>query len=284
MAACAVVVVALGGEYAMIDPSIAMLEEGGGAADDIDEYYRREGGGKEGGVGWIGMMHRDVHEDAEDVRQLVAGRRESDRDGDDDGDEDEDDYGRTMTMSSSRKSAFLRVGGGWNNDANVVEDVPTSIRIDDGYGTTGTNDGRRRRGGDNNNDDGGGGGKRRKEILRKALNRARGGGLPGAIAGIVQVLSMMWVVSVLRAAGTVCHVAILYIPPISLLFLPFFGCPLPQNLIPRLMPISFSAMYNKHMDPVKRKTTKKQRTVINYQYRYGSSFTQALAALYGMGE
>lgn len=55
-------------------------------------------------------------------------------------------------------------------------------------------------------------------VLHKALKRAVGGGLPGAIAGIIQVLSMMWL-----------------------------------------------------------------RTVINYQYRYGSSFTQAFTALYGMG-
>ncbi|KAL3768910.1 hypothetical protein ACHAW5_008825 [Stephanodiscus triporus] len=76
--------------------------------------------------------------------------------------------------------------------------------------------GGRRRKEDANDDDGrrvGGGG-----VFRKALDRAVGGGLPGAIAGIVQVLSMMWV-----------------------------------------------------------------RTVINYQYRYGSSFTEALATLYGMG-
>ena len=55
-------------------------------------------------------------------------------------------------------------------------------------------------------------------VLHKALKRAMGGGLPGAIAGIIQVLSLMWL-----------------------------------------------------------------RTVINYQYRYGSSFTQAFTALYGMG-
>jgi hypothetical protein len=55
-------------------------------------------------------------------------------------------------------------------------------------------------------------------VFHKALKRAVGGGLPGAIAGIIQVLSLMWL-----------------------------------------------------------------RTVINYQYRYGSSFTQAFTALYGMG-
>jgi len=61
-------------------------------------------------------------------------------------------------------------------------------------------------------------GTRTSTVLHKALKRAVGGGLPGAIAGIIQVLSMMWL-----------------------------------------------------------------RTVINYQYRYGSSFTQAFTALYGMG-
>ncbi|KAL7539638.1 hypothetical protein ACHAXR_009462 [Thalassiosira sp. AJA248-18] len=57
-----------------------------------------------------------------------------------------------------------------------------------------------------------------RDIFQKALKRAIGGGVPGAIAGVVQVLSLMWL-----------------------------------------------------------------RTVINYQYRYGSSFLQALANLYGMG-
>ena len=32
-------------------------------------------------------------------------------------------------------------------------------------------------------------------MFRRALGRAVGGGLPGAVAGIAQVLSMMWVVS-----------------------------------------------------------------------------------------
>ena len=34
-----------------------------------------------------------------------------------------------------------------------------------------------------------------KEIFRQALQRAMGGGIPGAIAGAVQVLSLMWLVS-----------------------------------------------------------------------------------------
>ena len=54
--------------------------------------------------------------------------------------------------------------------------------------------------------------------FRKAIHKALGGGVPGAIAGVIQVLSLMWL-----------------------------------------------------------------RTVINYQYRYGSSFIQALTILYGMG-
>jgi len=57
-----------------------------------------------------------------------------------------------------------------------------------------------------------------KGIFRKAIHKALGGGVPGAIAGVIQVLSLMWL-----------------------------------------------------------------RTVINYQYRYGSSFIQALTTLYGMG-
>ena len=57
-----------------------------------------------------------------------------------------------------------------------------------------------------------------KGILRKAITKGIGGGLPGAIAGVIQVLSLMWL-----------------------------------------------------------------RTVINYQYRYGSSFIQALTTLYGFG-
>mmetsp|Transcript_6996 Transcript_6996/g.17345 ORF Transcript_6996/g.17345 Transcript_6996/m.17345 type:complete len:393 (-) Transcript_6996:122-1300(-) len=57
-----------------------------------------------------------------------------------------------------------------------------------------------------------------REIFQKAFHKAIGGGVPGAIAGVVQVLSLMWL-----------------------------------------------------------------RTVINYQYRYGSSFIQAITTLYGMG-
>ncbi|KAL7551650.1 hypothetical protein ACHAWF_014835 [Thalassiosira exigua] len=57
-----------------------------------------------------------------------------------------------------------------------------------------------------------------RDVLAKAFRRAVGGGVPGAVAGMVQVLSLMWL-----------------------------------------------------------------RTVINYQYRYGSSFLQALTTLYGMG-
>ncbi len=57
-----------------------------------------------------------------------------------------------------------------------------------------------------------------KEIFRSALKKAIGGGVPGAIAGAVQVLCLMWL-----------------------------------------------------------------RTVINYQYRYGSTFYQALSHLYGSG-
>mmetsp|Transcript_13341 Transcript_13341/g.28963 ORF Transcript_13341/g.28963 Transcript_13341/m.28963 type:complete len:414 (+) Transcript_13341:431-1672(+) len=70
----------------------------------------------------------------------------------------------------------------------------------------------------NNTNPSTGTGIKRKELLRKAFNRAIGGGIPGAIAGVVQVFSLMWL-----------------------------------------------------------------RTVINYQYRYGSSFHQALTTLYGMG-
>jgi len=57
-----------------------------------------------------------------------------------------------------------------------------------------------------------------KSIFQKACSKAIGGGIPGAIAGVIQVLSLMWL-----------------------------------------------------------------RTVINYQYRYGSSFLQAITTLYGMG-
>eukprot|EP00579_Thalassiosira_antarctica_P033107 CAMPEP_0201995006 /NCGR_PEP_ID=MMETSP0905-20130828/2639_1 /ASSEMBLY_ACC=CAM_ASM_000554 /TAXON_ID=420261 /ORGANISM="Thalassiosira antarctica, Strain CCMP982" /LENGTH=412 /DNA_ID=CAMNT_0048550061 /DNA_START=1 /DNA_END=1239 /DNA_ORIENTATION=- len=55
-------------------------------------------------------------------------------------------------------------------------------------------------------------------IFKKAFSKAIGGGVPGAIAGIIQVFSLMWL-----------------------------------------------------------------RTVINYQYRYGSSFHVAISTLYGMG-
>lgn len=41
----------------------------------------------------------------------------------------------------------------------------------------------------------GGGVKGSREILSKALHRAIGGGVPGAIAGVIQVLSLMWLVS-----------------------------------------------------------------------------------------
>lgn len=57
-----------------------------------------------------------------------------------------------------------------------------------------------------------------KDIFRNALKKAIGGGVPGAIAGVAQVLCLMWL-----------------------------------------------------------------RTVINYQYRYGSTFYQALSHLYGSG-
>lgn len=57
-----------------------------------------------------------------------------------------------------------------------------------------------------------------KEIFQNALKKAIGGGIPGAIAGAVQVICLMWL-----------------------------------------------------------------RTVINYQYRYGSNFIQALSHLYGNG-
>ena len=57
-----------------------------------------------------------------------------------------------------------------------------------------------------------------KEIVQNAIKKAIGGGVPGAIAGAVQVLCLMWL-----------------------------------------------------------------RTVINYQYRYGSTFVQALSHLYGSG-
>ncbi|KAL9187390.1 hypothetical protein ACHAXT_001493 [Thalassiosira profunda] len=57
-----------------------------------------------------------------------------------------------------------------------------------------------------------------RDIFAKAFDRAIGGGIPGAVAGVVQVLALMWL-----------------------------------------------------------------RTVINYQYRYGSTFIQALTTLYGMG-
>lgn len=57
-----------------------------------------------------------------------------------------------------------------------------------------------------------------KDIFRSALKKAIGGGVPGAVAGAVQVLCLMWL-----------------------------------------------------------------RTVINYQYRYGSTFYQALSHLYGSG-
>mmetsp|Transcript_25987 Transcript_25987/g.53684 ORF Transcript_25987/g.53684 Transcript_25987/m.53684 type:complete len:477 (-) Transcript_25987:31-1461(-) len=57
-----------------------------------------------------------------------------------------------------------------------------------------------------------------KEIFQQALKRAIGGGIPGAIAGVIQVLALMWL-----------------------------------------------------------------RTVINYQYRYGSTFTNALTTLYTTG-
>ncbi|KAL3772784.1 LOW QUALITY PROTEIN: hypothetical protein ACHAWU_003343 [Discostella pseudostelligera] len=60
--------------------------------------------------------------------------------------------------------------------------------------------------------------KKSREIFHKAFSKAMGGGITGAIAGVVQVLALMWL-----------------------------------------------------------------RTVTNYQYRYGSSFIQALTALYGMG-
>mmetsp|Transcript_13318 Transcript_13318/g.21858 ORF Transcript_13318/g.21858 Transcript_13318/m.21858 type:complete len:400 (-) Transcript_13318:3414-4613(-) len=57
-----------------------------------------------------------------------------------------------------------------------------------------------------------------KEIFQNALKKAIGGGVPGAVAGVVQVLCLMWL-----------------------------------------------------------------RTVINYQYRYGSTFIQALSHLYSSG-
>jgi hypothetical protein len=41
----------------------------------------------------------------------------------------------------------------------------------------------------------GGGVKGSRDILSKALNRAIGGGVPGAIAGVIQVISLMWLVS-----------------------------------------------------------------------------------------
>ena len=33
-----------------------------------------------------------------------------------------------------------------------------------------------------------------KDVIRKALNKAIGGGIPGAIAGVIQVLTLMWLV------------------------------------------------------------------------------------------
>lgn len=59
---------------------------------------------------------------------------------------------------------------------------------------------------------------RRKDIIQNAFKNAIGGGIPGAVAGVVQVLSLMWL-----------------------------------------------------------------RTVINYQYRYGSNFIEALSYLYNHG-
>ncbi len=99
------------------------------------------------------------------VVDRAAPRGASGCDDDDDGD---DDGGRTAAAAmsgnrsavapSSRGLEFLRGGAG-------------TERADGG-----------RRGGS-------------VGMFRRALRRAVGGGLPGAVAGIVQVLSMMWVVS-----------------------------------------------------------------------------------------
>lgn len=88
-------------------------------------------------------------------------------------------------------------------------------------------------------------------IFQKALNKAIGGGVPGAIAGLVQVLSLMWLVSYGINASICSNYHIINLTN-TLLF-----------------------VYSCHST---------QRTVINYQYRYGSSFLQALATLYGMGK
>jgi hypothetical protein len=86
--------------------------------------------------------------------------------------DDDDDDGEMMTATTS-------------HDRSAAAAPTTSRGLEflrgGGAGTTGRRDGGR--------------GGRSGGIFRRAFSRAVGGGLPGAIAGIVQVLSMMWVVS-----------------------------------------------------------------------------------------
>ena len=91
----------------------------------------------------------------------------------DNDDDDDDDGGMTTATTSHDRSAAV---------APTTSRGLEFLRGGGGAGTTGRRDG-------------GGRGGRSGGIFRRAFSRAVGGGLPGAIAGIVQVLSMMWVVS-----------------------------------------------------------------------------------------
>ena len=119
------------------------------------------------------MMHRDG-----DVAFVVgvvvdpaATKGASEYEYEDDNDDDDDD-GEMMTATTS-------------HDRSAAVAPTTSRGLEflrgGGAGTTGRRDGGR--------------GGRSGGIFWRAFSRAVGGGLPGAIAGIVQVLSMMWVVS-----------------------------------------------------------------------------------------
>jgi hypothetical protein len=82
------------------------------------------------------------------------------------------------------------------------------------------------------------------DIFQRAIQKAIGGGIPGAVAGVVQVLGLMWLVSCYDFITMILHTS------------------RPCN--------EYSSAQLK-------------RTVINYQYRYGSSFLQSLTHLYTTG-
>ena len=108
-----------------------------------------------------------------------------------------------------------------------------------------------------------------KDIFHKACSKAIGGGVPGAVAGVIQVLSLMWLVSIFMSYD---------MSSLHNLFNSTFCVILLLQIIHLMMQKTFTFQFPCYT------LNLKQRTVINYQYRYGSTFLQALTTLYGIGK